>query len=72
MASCEQCWRDSGGNPDRYSELVKSRNCTPEEQAGIGTATKCPECNRLTIHTYCKICMNPDCKNYYKIGKEEK
>lgn len=60
MASCEKCWRDSGGNPNRYSELVKSRNCTPEEQAGMG-ADICMACNRATMHIYCGICMNPAC-----------
>jgi len=25
MASCEKCWRDAGGNPDRYSQLILAR-----------------------------------------------
>jgi len=33
MPSCEQCWRDAGGDANRYAELVKQRRCTPEEQA---------------------------------------
>ena len=28
MPSCEKCWEDSGGNPDRYRELIKKRECT--------------------------------------------
>lgn len=61
MASCEKCWTDSGGNPETYRELVKSRNCTPEEQAGGADAKRCPECGRNTIHIYCHVCMACGC-----------
>jgi len=61
MASCEKCWRDSNGNPDRYSELIKERECTPEEQAGP-YAEKCPICKLKSLHQYVHICMNPDCE----------
>ena len=58
MASCEKCWTDSSGNPDLYSKLVKSRNCTPEEQAaGYEVVDECPKCKRKTMHIYCHTCM---------------
>ena len=59
MASCEKCWTDAGGNPDLYSNLIKSRkDCTPEEQAaGYEVADECPKCKRNTMHIYCHICM---------------
>ena len=61
MASCEKCWSDAGGNSDLYSKLIKSRNCTPEEQAGgYETADECPKCHRNTIHIYARVCMNCD------------
>jgi hypothetical protein len=76
MASCEKCWSDayfksrySGKDQaECYSELIKKREndpCTPEEQAGED-AEICPECNSKTIHQILHICMNPDCKLYYK------
>ena len=61
MPSCEKCWREAGGNPDRYKELLITRSCTPEEQAGPD-AGMCPVCKRQTLHQYCKVCMNLDCK----------
>ncbi len=54
MSACEKCWRDSGGNPDRYAELLVERAthvCTAEEQAG-DDATECPVCHRKTVHQY--------------------
>lgn len=57
MASCEKCWRDAGGNPDRYRELVHSRECSPEDQAGEGAET-CPKCGRAAMHIYCHVCMS--------------
>ena len=71
MASCEKCWNDSyygtpGDQGNRYIKLVRSRNCTPEEQAGDGKI--CPSCNRKTIHMYAKICMNPACIKYGEIA----
>ena len=63
MPSCEKCWTDAGGNPDRYSRLIKEREdtpCTPEEQAGE-YADVCPKCKRKTIHQYVKKCTNPFC-----------
>ena len=56
MASCEKCWRDSGGDPDLYAKLIAERNCTPEEQAG-GESTVCPLCGRKTVHMFCNVCM---------------
>ena len=61
MASCEKCWQESGGNPERYSELIKINGCSPEEQAGGVDAEICPECGKKTVHMYVKRCMNPDC-----------
>lgn len=56
MSACEKCWRQAGGNPDYYRELVKTRSCTPEEQAGLA-ASVCPECKRQTLHQYTGECM---------------
>jgi len=66
MAACEKCWRDAGGDPDRYDSLVKQRNesgneCTPEQQAGSEDAEICPSCKRKTIHLYTHKCMNTNC-----------
>lgn len=58
-ASCEKCWRDSGGQGAGYGDLVRSRKdnpCTPEEQAGP-YASKCPECKRMTLHQHTDECM---------------
>lgn len=65
MSSCERCWTDSMGEPTRYRELVKVRECTPEEQAGR-LAKDCPQCGRRTIHQYTGICMVGDCKTEIK------
>jgi hypothetical protein len=70
MASCERCWRDSYGNPDRYTELVRSRTCTPEDQAG-DSAGNCPTCGRKTVHQYCHVCMNPDCSSNALLDRQE-
>ena len=59
MSSCERCWREAGGDPDRYSELLKINECTPEEQAGGRDASICEGCGRKTIHLYTKKCTNP-------------
>lgn len=56
MASCEKCWADAAGNPELYRELFRTRNCTPEEQAGVD-ATECPVCHRRAVHQHCHICM---------------
>jgi len=56
MVSCEKCWRDAGGNPDEYQRLIKSRTCTPEEQAGLD-ATECPKCKRMAVHESVGFCM---------------
>jgi len=61
MSSCEKCWRDAGGDPDRYRDLVNKNNCTPHEQAGGQDAGLCPGCNELTVHLYTHRCVNPDC-----------
>jgi len=70
MASCEKCWRDAGGNPDRYAELVKQRRCTPEEQAGPD-AGACYVCGRKTMHQHCHVCMNPSCSSNTRIADTE-
>ena len=69
MSSCEKCWADSftltyGTGEDRvekYQQLIKERNCTPEEQAGYD-AEFCPNCKRKTLHQITNECMNPNCK----------
>lgn len=70
MASCEKCWRDAGGDPVLFAELVESRTgteneCTPEQQAGGEDAKMCPTCDRKCVHSICDICMNPDCDDHY-------
>ena len=60
MASCEKCWGDSftmtyGTGEDRvkkYQQLIKDRDCTPEEQAGRDADT-CSKCDRKTVHQIC-------------------
>ena len=77
MASCEKCWRDAGermtgDKSAEYQRLIierKGNPCTPEEQAG-DDASICSGCKRKTVHQYVHICMNPDCKMYYKKAKE--
>lgn len=62
MSTCEQCWRDAYDphrrvtNTNRYHELVRSRSCTPEEQAGRD-ATECDRCHRRTRHQQTGECM---------------
>lgn len=59
MSSCEKCWRDAGGDPHRYADLLARRAeepCTPEEQAGPD-ATECPSCKRRVLHQYTGECM---------------
>lgn len=58
MASCEKCWADAGGDPDRYAELGRERAaspCTPEEQAGPD-ALWCYRCARRTLHQHARVC----------------
>lgn len=65
MAACEKCWADSfrmsySTSKDRcelYEELVKTRNCTPEQQAGPD-AKICPKCKRKAVHQVVGCCMN--------------
>ena len=66
MASCEKCWKDAKGDPERYRELMDERTgtdqeCTPEEQAGGEYAGLCPQCNRKTVHCVVERCVNPVC-----------
>lgn len=56
MSSCERCWADSyipggpvGKRNERYSRLIRKRDCTPEQQAGPDAA-ECPACGRESIH----------------------
>ena len=70
MASCEKCWKDSGCKADAYGLIVAERGehqCTPEQQAGAG-AWKCAECGRVTMHMFCHVCMNQECKTNQKEG----
>jgi uncharacterized protein YjbI with pentapeptide repeats len=57
MVSCEQCWKDSGGDVDHYHELISVRQCSLEEQAG-DDAEWCLQCNRQTIHQHTHECLN--------------
>lgn len=62
MPACEKCWKDSSparlfGEDPTYRELIESRNCAPEEQAGPD-AGLCPKCERMTLHQACGVCMN--------------
>jgi hypothetical protein len=57
---CEKCWKDSEGDLTRYYKLIRSRSCTPEEQAGP-MAEQCHACKRITRHPGSHICMNPEC-----------
>ena len=66
MASCEKCWKDAKGDPERYRELIKDRTgtdqeCTPEQQAGGIDAAECPSCQRKTVHCVLGRCVNPEC-----------
>lgn len=61
MSSCERCWREANlAHPcdvaDEYARLVKSRTCTPEQQAG-DDATVCPLCDRRAVHEITRECM---------------
>lgn len=60
MTSCEKCWRDAGGDPEAYRELIELRSgddaCTPEQQAGLA-ATQCPKCDRKAVHEVVGRCM---------------
>ena len=75
MASCEKCWSDaytksrgSGrSQTEVYSELVKQRDCTPEEQAGMD-AKKCKICKRTAVHQMINVCMACGARHY----KDEK
>lgn len=74
MPGCEKCWDDAfrrshfcGGNQVVvYHKLLKSRKCTPEEQAGGTDAGYCPKCQKFTMHRVCNVCMG--C-NYGEKGK---
>lgn len=75
MTSCEKCWRDAKGNPDRYAELIESRTgtadeCSPEEIAGGEDAGECRHCQRQTVHCVVGRCMNPRCARY-EMGDDE-
>ena len=56
MACCEKCWKLADGRLDAYNLLIKTKKCTPEEQAGKD-ATDCPICVRRTVHQYAKFCV---------------
>lgn len=59
MASCEKCWSDAGGDPDRHRELSAERAdnpCTPEQHAGP-SAGWCTTCERWTVHQHARVCV---------------
>lgn len=63
MTACEKCWRDAGGIPAVYAELMEDRKlkpCTPEQQAGPD-ASFCWRCGRRTAHQLTHECMVPGC-----------
>jgi len=62
MSSCEKCWKDSGGDCLKYAALLKTSNCSPEEEAGGKDASKCDSCRCRTIHIHTDKCTNPNCK----------
>ena len=73
MASCEKCWTDAGGDADRYGVLIAMRKehpCTPEQQAG-DDARFCVACERMTVHQYVHVCMNPECPSKQVENAEE-
>ena len=57
MSSCERCWRDAAGDPDRYQRLIRSpKDCTPEQQAGRD-AGWCSVCRVRAVHEITRECM---------------
>lgn len=57
MSSYERCWREAGGDAERYYELCRTRPaCTPEEQAGED-ARVCAACGRRAVHQHAGECM---------------
>ena len=63
MSACEKCWRDAGGNHERYLELLKEREgnpCTPAEQAGddYDGAPYCSDCGAKHAR-FCKCPPHP-------------
>jgi len=54
MSSCERCWRDADGDPDRYHELLAERKynpCSPEDQPWKSEFNRMPnEERRIIIH----------------------
>jgi hypothetical protein len=76
MATCERCWRDADGDPEKYESFLRIRaggpnglpECTPEEQAGED-AKLCPNCGRQTIHQHCGDCMVSDCDGYLALPR---
>jgi len=66
MASCEKCWREAGGDPVLYRQLLRQRRdnpCTLEEQAGGEHAGLCESCQRRIVHCVTGQCLHPDCKS---------
>lgn len=65
MTQCMKCWSDSAshrydGTGPSYEDLVLSRSCPPEDQAGVN-ALACNKCGMRTIHEITGECMNPEC-----------
>lgn len=56
---------DIDGSGPTYRELVESRTCSPEEQAGPDGET-CAACGLKSMHQICKVCMNKDCVRFNK------
>ncbi len=64
MASCERCWemsrivaRETGEEQaEAYRRLVRTSDCTPEQQAGR-EAKECPRCEARTVHQHVNECI---------------
>jgi predicted amidophosphoribosyltransferase len=60
MPSCERCWSDSlshdGDQEAEYKQLLVSRRCTIEQQAGPEAAI-CPNCARAIVHQHAHVCL---------------
>lgn len=61
MSSCERCWADSQHHGAmNYHDLLASRTCTPEQQAGPGGEV-CKACGLKSKHQHTGECMNRNC-----------
>jgi len=68
MSICERCWAEAGGNTTRYRQLLQTRTCTPEEQAGPDAGT-CSRCGRRALHQHtgeCMACAHLSCEELFR------